>query len=102
FFLLSPLSSSFSFHFFFNSPAPTHIYTLSLHDALPISSQHDVMLLMNSALHTLYLSNVQIQTNFSRSLFLLSYKTFSFPPISWNGFDNFPILNKMDALKALT
>src|SRR5438093_9198848 len=23
--------------FFFNDPAPTHIYTLSLHDALPIS-----------------------------------------------------------------
>src|SRR5690606_41653554 len=24
-------------HFFFNDPAPTQIYTLSLHDALPIS-----------------------------------------------------------------
>src|SRR5438046_4692798 len=35
----SPLSSfSFSFSFFFNTPAPTEIYTLSLHDALPISS----------------------------------------------------------------
>src|SRR5204863_9108622 len=29
---LSPPTSSFSFH----APAPTHTYTLSLHDALPI------------------------------------------------------------------
>src|SRR5207245_7518007 len=26
--------------FFFTDPAPTEIYTLSLHDALPISSRH--------------------------------------------------------------
>src|SRR5690349_24241322 len=26
--------------FFFNNPAPTELYTLSLHDALPILSQH--------------------------------------------------------------
>src|SRR5690554_7213424 len=26
--------------FFFNDPAPTAIYTLSLHDALPLSEQH--------------------------------------------------------------
>src|SRR5690242_21738456 len=31
---------SFFFFFFFNDPAPTEIYTLSLHDALPISA-HD-------------------------------------------------------------
>src|SRR5262249_60516142 len=31
-----PLSRLFPF--FFNAPAPTEIYTLSLHDALPISS----------------------------------------------------------------
>src|SRR5262245_64520050 len=31
----SALSLSYSF-FFFNDPAPTEIYTLSLHDALPI------------------------------------------------------------------
>src|SRR5438067_927487 len=30
-------SLSFSFFFFFNDPATTEIYTLSLHDALPIS-----------------------------------------------------------------
>src|SRR4051812_49913624 len=34
---LSGLSLSF-FFFFFNDPAPTEIYTLSLHDALPISA----------------------------------------------------------------
>src|SRR5438309_7910680 len=28
----------FHFFFFFNAPPPTEIYTLSLHDALPISS----------------------------------------------------------------
>src|SRR6266478_9575854 len=31
-----PLSSTFSFFFFFNDTATTEIYTLSLHDALPI------------------------------------------------------------------
>src|SRR5205807_10329272 len=39
-FLLSILSYPFSliffFFFFFNAPSPTEIYTLSLHDALPI------------------------------------------------------------------
>src|SRR2546422_8570926 len=34
--------TSFSF-FFFNDPAPTEIYTLSLHDALPISSSAPAM-----------------------------------------------------------
>src|SRR2546428_4809866 len=32
-----PASSSLSFLFFFNDTATTEIYTLSLHDALPIS-----------------------------------------------------------------
>src|SRR2546422_9485232 len=32
-----PLLSLFSFFFFFNDTATTEIYTLSLHDALPIS-----------------------------------------------------------------
>src|SRR5438105_10299222 len=37
-----PISRSLymSFSFFFNSTAPTEIYTLSLHDALPISINH--------------------------------------------------------------
>src|SRR5205809_4185911 len=32
-----PFFCSISYFFFFNDPAPTGIYTLSLHDALPIS-----------------------------------------------------------------
>src|SRR2546427_3538288 len=38
FFLLS-LSLPYSFFFFFNDTATTEIYTLSLHDALPISGK---------------------------------------------------------------
>src|SRR5205809_5903975 len=34
---LSIISSIYSFFFFFNDTATTEIYTLSLHDALPIS-----------------------------------------------------------------
>src|SRR5438094_6048146 len=34
-------ASSHSFSFFFNDTAPTEIYTLSLHDALPISRASD-------------------------------------------------------------
>src|SRR2546427_1138219 len=33
--------SSFFFFFFFNDTATTEIYTLSLHDALPISGEHE-------------------------------------------------------------
>src|SRR5207249_11554113 len=38
FFHFFSFSCFFFFFFFFNDPAPTEIYTLSLHDALPISS----------------------------------------------------------------
>src|SRR5206468_12799042 len=34
--LSSPLFITFSFFFFFTAPSTTEIYTLSLHDALPI------------------------------------------------------------------
>src|SRR2546422_1347568 len=34
------MSSSFLYFFFFNDTATTEIYTLSLHDALPISHRH--------------------------------------------------------------
>src|SRR5438552_12666798 len=34
------MSCDTSFFFFFNDPATTEIYTLSLHDALPISKPH--------------------------------------------------------------
>src|SRR6266536_3130680 len=36
---LLPLSYSFFFFFFFNDTATTEIYTLSLHDALPINAE---------------------------------------------------------------
>src|SRR5207237_8748245 len=39
-FLLLILLLLFFFFFFFNDPATTEIYTLSLHDALPISEAH--------------------------------------------------------------
>src|SRR5690606_41545754 len=37
-YLLHPLTSFFSIFFFYH-PSTTHIYTLSLHDALPISKE---------------------------------------------------------------
>src|SRR5687767_15562274 len=37
--ILSLHRSLFPFHFFFNDTATTEIYTLSLHDALPISEE---------------------------------------------------------------
>src|SRR5207248_9736946 len=40
FFSLLSHPFSFSFFFFFNDTATTEIYTLSLHDALPISLAH--------------------------------------------------------------
>src|SRR5262245_66005239 len=39
---LHSLCSPLSFFFFFNDPATTEIYTLSLHDALPISPSYNV------------------------------------------------------------
>src|SRR3989442_12265023 len=39
FFIILLLSILFSFFFFFNDTATTEIYTLSLHDALPISDE---------------------------------------------------------------
>src|SRR5256886_14914531 len=41
FFFYCILHLPFSFFFFFNDTATTEIYTLSLHDALPISRQAD-------------------------------------------------------------
>src|SRR5256884_8988193 len=42
FFFFFLLRLSFSFFFFFNDTATTEIYTLSLHDALPISFEQGV------------------------------------------------------------
>src|SRR5437588_11490426 len=44
-----------SFSFFFNDPAPTEIYTLSLHDALPISLIKERILVIILLLHFLSL-----------------------------------------------
>src|SRR3989441_4325915 len=45
--MLMPVSRCFFFFFFFNDTATTEIYTLSLHDALPISVVADRMELEN-------------------------------------------------------
>src|SRR5436309_12877585 len=42
FFILLYLSFFLFFFFFFNDPATTEIYTLSLHDALPISGPRSI------------------------------------------------------------
>src|SRR5205823_7278792 len=42
---LTHLYSFFSL-FFFNDPATTEIYTLSLHDALPISDEHGALVIL--------------------------------------------------------
>src|ERR1041384_8871284 len=41
--MLSPFLFVHCFFFFFNDTATTEIYTLSLHDALPISSRDDTV-----------------------------------------------------------
>src|SRR2546429_7804556 len=47
---LSICRSSFFFFFFFNDTATTEIYTLSLHDALPICSLNALASCMSTAL----------------------------------------------------
>src|SRR2546429_2062100 len=47
---MSPLIFFFSF-FFFNDTATTEIYTLSLHDALPISSSNGLIVFDRSPSH---------------------------------------------------
>src|SRR3989449_10641513 len=44
FFFIIILSSTISFFFFFNDTATTEIYTLSLHDALPISKIYEMVI----------------------------------------------------------
>src|SRR5690242_21497830 len=46
------LHSNYMLFFFFNDTATTEIYTLSLHDALPISNAHFVYLKILFAFHT--------------------------------------------------
>src|SRR5205809_5201933 len=48
FFLSLQFRLTYSFFFFFNDTAPTEIYTLPLHDALPISSDNPKCLTLPS------------------------------------------------------
>src|SRR5699024_12877443 len=55
-------SSSFLLSFFFTDTSPTEIYTLSLHDALPISLKFDIknrIKVLNTDL--LFLSSLQVR-----------------------------------------
>src|SRR2546430_2375262 len=56
------------FFFFFNDTATTEIYTLSLHDALPISARRKIGLVPQE-LHTDAFENVWATVRFSRGLF---------------------------------
>src|SRR5256885_13223233 len=56
FLLCRSLLSSF-FFFFFNDTATTEIYTLSLHDALPISDERDIDQILRQTLERLALDN---------------------------------------------
>src|SRR5947209_18506096 len=60
---------TFSFLFFFNDPATTDIYTLSLHDALPISSNIIVSII------SLPGKNLQVIAENSHPLLLLVSKS---------------------------
>src|SRR5207302_10108153 len=64
------------FHFFFNYPAPTEIYTLSLHDALPIL----VMVVFFIAFRWIHLSTPLIRL-FLLVLILLLMPTLNFLPV---------------------
>src|SRR5258708_23112921 len=61
---MTPLSSS-SFFFFFNDTATTEIYTLSLHDALPIS----MVCPANGATNTAFVVLSVLTTSISFPLF---------------------------------
>src|SRR5438552_11036803 len=45
--MICHLSTNFTLFFFFNVPATTEIYTLSLHDALPICIQDSILPALN-------------------------------------------------------
>src|SRR5438132_684356 len=53
------LSSSFLTSFFFNDTATTEIYTLSLHDALPISVTTNLLKFMRASIKMIGVSNLQ-------------------------------------------
>src|SRR5262249_61326215 len=59
-------SFSFLFFFFFNDTATTEIYTLSLHDALPISIKHPVT--HRTCIHASYSLRSSVVTRLAMSL----------------------------------
>src|SRR2546430_13254718 len=59
-------SLSSSFFFFFNDTATTEIYTLSLHDALPISSARCAMSIASSRETWLWLSSPSLSRIIAR------------------------------------
>src|SRR5256885_16591923 len=79
FFLFTLLPPIFSF-FFFNDTATTEIYTLSLHDALPISPfQTEISLSTSDYLVHLGKSTIQIDrksTRLNSSHLVISYAVF--------------------------
>src|SRR5438034_11560899 len=74
--------SLFSFFFFFNDTATTEIYTLSLHDALPISvifnkSYHDKYWpFIRSNYHAEHLARDRKSTRLNSSHTVISYAVF--------------------------
>src|SRR2546422_9428966 len=78
----------FFFFFFFNDTATTEIYTLSLHDALPISfdlkrriaklvKQYDYPMVLNVVLHRLNIDHVDRKsTRLNSSHGYISYAVF--------------------------
>src|SRR3712207_8645638 len=54
----------FSLFFFFNDTATTEIYTLSLHDALPIWSTEPYLLAMSMCVDVALLEPLALPTNF--------------------------------------
>src|SRR5256885_13221769 len=68
------------FFFFFNDTATTEIYTLSLHDALPISSRSWMMAVMRSAWRRISATGACISdrksTRLNSSHLVISYAVF--------------------------
>src|SRR5690606_41851210 len=65
--------------YFFNAATPPQIYTLSLHDALPISEQAARRLLHHEPLSNLNARDVHIVLTDTQSGLLLGYSTLKAP-----------------------
>src|SRR5256885_10835240 len=88
FFIICILHNSYFFFFFFNDTATTEIYTLSLHDALPIcpkqsgghfkfdSKACDVCLPQINSVNQIYRSGDRKSTRLNSSHLVISYAVF--------------------------